>query len=223
MKLVNTEYSIELDFDENQIEILIIEAPSAMTAMIGDIWNQVHGEQGNWILSENGKVMNISKEVVCIFNPFDIDCNEKKVLNSIYKELENISKEELYEKTQSINSALVKYIEQLTGFEAYSLTYSLEPDISALLKAYDVKIDTCAGTIAEKLLEYMTIQKRICKNTVFVTVNLKQYISQDEIEELYKNLLYEKIHLLEIEAYQQKSCNYERTTLIDKDLCIVQY
>ena len=55
-------------------------------------------------------------------------------------------------------------------------------------------------------------------------VNIKQYLTENEISELYKLAMYSKIQLVLIEfnMYGEKS-EYEDIYIIDKDSCIITY
>ena len=55
-------------------------------------------------------------------------------------------------------------------------------------------------------------------------VNIKQYLTENEISELYKLAMYSKIQLVLIEfnMYGKKS-EYENIYIIDKDSCIITY
>ena len=63
MKLVNTYYNIELEILENYVTVLSVENPLVYTKIIGDIWKQVNGEDGDFVLSDGDKIKNISKEM----------------------------------------------------------------------------------------------------------------------------------------------------------------
>ena len=87
MRFVYPAYQLEVFLHENQITVLSIENPTAYSAMLHDMWNQAQGNIGGFILSDGDKIRSISKEMECIFNPFSLDCNDKKITNKLYQEL----------------------------------------------------------------------------------------------------------------------------------------
>ena len=87
MKLLHTEYDLNITFKENQIHILSIENPKVYSRILNDLWSQSHGGEGDFVLSEGEKIKNIGKEIECIFNPFALDCNDKKIIGKLYQEL----------------------------------------------------------------------------------------------------------------------------------------
>lgn len=79
--LVNTFYNLELRLIENAITVLSVEAPSAYQKIMHDFWQQYNGNEGSFILSENGKELKIQKNVECIYNPWtygEVKDTEKK-------------------------------------------------------------------------------------------------------------------------------------------------
>ena len=51
MKAIYVKYGIELSLEENQIITLVVENPKVMSDMLRDIFRQINGEEGGWILS----------------------------------------------------------------------------------------------------------------------------------------------------------------------------
>ena len=87
MKAIYAKYGIELSLEENQIITLVVENPKVMSDMLRDIFRQINGEEGGWILSENDKIFPLEKTGVLLDNPLTADCNDKKILTKLYKEL----------------------------------------------------------------------------------------------------------------------------------------
>lgn len=57
------------------------------------------------------------------------------------------------------------------------------------------------------------------KNIVFI--GLKQYLTTDELKQLYEFVYYEKINLIIIESFHSPHIHGEKCWLLDKDLCII--
>lgn len=221
MKLVNTYYNVELEMNENQITVLSVENPVAYTKIVGDFWHQINGEEGSFILSDAGKIKNIAKEIECIFNPFAVDCNNKKVISKLYQELKSQSESVLQEETLEINSHILGYLEKLIMTVPYSLKYNYDMDVNALMKMYDIQIDNQAEGLLENFVEYIKVVSRICGIKMFVLVDIKHYFTKEELQELYKSVFYEKIYLVIIEPVHTERLEGEKCWIIDKDLCII--
>ena len=87
MKLVCSEYGLEIELEENKVQVLLIEKQEIALAMTESLWRQSNGGAGIFILSAADKIHNIAKEVCVILNLFDINCNDRKILNKLYQEI----------------------------------------------------------------------------------------------------------------------------------------
>ena len=57
---------------------------------------------------------------------------------------------------------------------------------------------------------------------VVCLVNIKDYLSDEEILELYLNANYNKIHIVLVESREAKVLSNEKICIIDKDKCIIK-
>lgn len=103
MKLVYTELEQQLVFQENKVNVLVIEQKELFRRMIQELDKQISGEEGGFVLSDNNKTMKIDKEICLILNPFALDINSRKALTGLYNELGKLGlNEENYLKTCSL-------------------------------------------------------------------------------------------------------------------------
>lgn len=224
MKLVIPKYAINLPINENQISVLTIENPEAFSWVIGDLWKQCRGNMGESILSNKDEIYKMSSRVEMIFNPHAVNCNDRKILSKLYGELKELAQESLGREILEVNSSIVNLLEKVIEQVEYPIEVQYEIDIEGLLKLYDAKINVEFENLLVYLLEYMKIVKRIIKIDIFVVVNLKQFFPEEELNEFYKNLWYEKIYLVILEGYESRACkSYERHVLLDYDLCVIEY
>ena len=81
-------------------------------------------------------------------------------------------------------------------------------------------MDTEEIDMFERLLEYVKVLKSLCGVRLLVFVNVKNYLSETQIKELYKTVFYYKVNLLLVEAHQGKNLECEKNQLIDEDMCL---
>lgn len=153
--LVNTFYNLELRLIENAITVLSVEAPSAYQKIMHDFWQQYNGNEGSFILSENGKELKIQKNVECIYNPFSVNLNDKKILTKLYHELSLQSDSLLQEDGIELRESIISYFDKLLNTVPYAITYNFEFELSSIIKALYVQTDSTADTLTEKLCSYM--------------------------------------------------------------------
>lgn len=222
MKFIYSPYQLEIDIREQQITVLTIENPKAYSEILSDLWNQKEGMEGKLILSENEKVKKISKDVDIVFNPFDLDCNNKKVLTKLHQELKELTNENLLNESVEINKQILEYLEKVIDQAPYSLDYEVDFDVMNLLKIYDVRVDSLAENLLEKIVEYIKVMNRICNIQIFIFVGLKQYLTVNELEQLYEFVFYEHISVIILEAVFVKTINGEKGWILDSDFCIIE-
>ncbi len=221
MKLIHTGYNLEITLHENQITVLSVENPKAYSTILHDIWSQVQGEDGDFILSDYEKIKNISKEMECIFNPFALDCNDKRIVGKLYQELKEQAGIYLVNESVDLNSNIMEYLDKLIRYVPYVLEYNVDFDISLLLKMYGVRIESFGESLLEQTVEYLKVLSQICNVKNFVFIGLKQFFSVDELKQLYEFVFYQKINLIIIESVHSQHIDGEKCWLLDKDLCII--
>lgn len=221
MKLVHAEYGIEIELKENQIPVLVIESPEKFSELIQELYLSKQGGEGKVLLSEADKLLNMGKFLELVVNPFAIDVNEKRIVQKLYQEIESQVQEQLVLETAEIHSQLISYLEEIAGKVTYPVTFDLEENVLGLMKIYNVRLETESITLLEKLVEYFRLLHQLCRVEVIVCVNLKSYLSESELRQLYEAVFYEKISLILLENVQREKVGGERICIMDRDWCII--
>lgn len=220
--LVNTFYNFELRLIENAITVLSVEAPSAYQKIMHDFWQQYNGNEGSFILSENGKELKIQKNVECIYNPFSVNLNDKKILTKLYHELSLQGDSLLQEDGIELRESIISYFDKLLNTVPYNITYNFEFELSSIIKALDVQTDSTTDTLTEKLCSYMNLLQQLYGISIFVISNLKCLLQNTDLQLLYEYAEYNKINLIIIEPIHTPHIKDEKCWIIDKDLCIIE-
>ncbi|MCD7835771.1 MAG: type II-A CRISPR-associated protein Csn2 [Lachnospiraceae bacterium] len=222
MTLTNTAYDFTIDLKENTVYVLDIGNKIAYREIISDIWNQVNGKYGRFILSDGEKEKNIYTEMDCILNLFELDCNNKRILNKVYQEIKQVTNENMLEDVSEINTYLINFLEKSLGMVHYSLEYDYDLDISNIFKMFNVRFDTEEESLQAKLINYIRIMHQVCRINIFLFANLKQFFSSDELMQIYEALFYEKVILITVESAYINALCVEKHMIIDEDLCIIE-
>jgi len=223
LRLVYSKYNIAITFEENCSVVLQIEHSSAKQEMLYDLWQQFSGEEGGWILSEGEKELLLSRNAEVIFNPFSIDMNNKKILGKLYLELQEIITSSSKDKLPFLNAEIVRLLDKTSLHLPYVLEYSLDIDVPGLLKLYNVRLDDKEMSFTERLCTYIRNMHQLCKISLFVFLNLKQYVLKEQLLELYKFCYYEDVYVFDIESTPMSKVGSEKYTVLDKDLCLISY
>ncbi|QPK94564.1 type II-A CRISPR-associated protein Csn2 [Actinomyces sp. zg-332] len=206
-------------FEENVVNILILENPIDYRTFIEEISILAEDGESKVFFSNNFEKENFDKNVEIIYNPYDLDFNSKTITAKIQKDLESlVYDEENYIKSGEILSELEKYLQELVEKIDYEIEFE-SVNISSVLKAMKPKISIEDMTYLEKVCTYMELINKIFTKSIFIFFNLKTMVSDEELLELYKYCNYNKFSLLVCENTCKEKLEFERITLIDKDMC----
>lgn len=220
MILNNSNYENNINFEKNNIHLWVIENKVAFFNFVKVLNSQINGEIGEFILSKNLNEMPISKNICMLLDFFNIDFNNKNILNGIIKKLEiELQENDYIIKLNELNAQILNFLYSIGLSINLDISYNDELEFVKLLKTYDIKITNQSSSLIETIINYIEvlIELNICKILVFV--NLKQYLSYEEIIELYKYVNYKNFKIFLIENTNSKKIEDEKKIIIDNDLC----
>lgn len=219
MKLKIIGFENEIEF-KNNINVLIIIDRKCFSHIIECLNNKNQGIEDNeiYLLDDENNELNMEKNMLIVFDLFNLEYNSKKFLNKIYEIISNNIKlkndfiiEELIFK---LRNYLIEEINELP----FEFLMKEEIDVLDILKLFSLKIDSKNYTSilerVELIIDMLTV---VQPNTLLVIPNLKLYLSDEEIIELYKYSLYNNINLLVIEQNFTKKLEYENILIIDEN------
>ena len=224
MKLVERELGLEIELKENVISVLVIEKVGLRLSIVEELYSQVMGKEGKWILVENEKNYELGKKAEMILEPFSLELNNKKVKNKLFQDIKVVAQDYCFAQGVELHSHICNYLETLFERIPYPVKYEEEWNLSEILKAYGVELEEECDDMCEKLINYLKLIKQECAIDVFINLNIKQYLTEEQILELYKIAKYNKIQLVMIEfnmSGEKHDC--EEIYILDKDGCIITY
>lgn len=221
MKLIYSEYDIDIELSVDKVNILCIENRTVFSECIMELWNQCKSKDGKWLLSDKGNDLQVSKNVTSILNPVGLDLNDRKLLKILYQNMEADIYENKYLKLGEINSSIVSYIDEIVDRQPYAIEFDYNVSVADLLKIYNVRFSEEMDSLLELIITYVQLWHRVANIKVFVFVNLKTYLDNNQVIQLYEMLKYEQVFILLIEANYTGKLDGENVKIIDKDLCFI--
>lgn len=210
-------FNFKIDFENKSIFSLIIENKKLYRKIIEDLINNTSIDDGNIILSKNNKLIVPEKEIFVFSDYFNFDVN-KFVLNKYYKELKNLSENDFFDETVEIKEVLRNYVTKLVENE-YSIKLEEDLDISQILKAFGVKFQRNEDLLLN-LFEWIKILNELLGYEIFFFINLENFLSNDELVEFSKFILYNKYRVVFLENFNRnKLFDNDNLIIIDSDLC----
>lgn len=221
MKFVYPDIDIVIDTDVDYVNSIVIENPNIMYAMLQDINEQIMGNSGISVVSDNNKILEISKsvEIITQFIPFEI--NKKSLVNKFMTKIATHAKSaEYYEKTMEVLSEIESYLIDLL----WELDGNFEYDsiaIDSIIKAIGIKFREDYDKLSEKIIDYIELVTEYERKKLFFLVNLRSYVDDKEIEFLIETALGHNFNIILFDNCEHRKINNEKRYTIDNDRCII--
>lgn len=208
-----------IDINEGVPFHLIIENQPLFRRFVEDIHSQLSGGNGDTILSVGNTpvAMNKYADILENFAPFDI--NSKTMLSGISAAIEKVAVDENhYMETSQLIAEMEKYISELS----FSLSVAIECrklNIGTIIKAAAVAIADDFDNVIEKIISYMSLILDLGGQKLFMTLNMRSYFSDEEIEEFIGEIKRKQLCVLMLENCARKKITGTEQLIIDSDLC----
>ncbi|WP_294409555.1 type II-A CRISPR-associated protein Csn2 [uncultured Ruminococcus sp.] len=210
------------ELEEDKVLNLIIENQYIFSSVISDIHYQLNGENGDLVLAENFHPLDMRKNAELITQIIPFEINQRELINKLYTELKNVSvNENNYQFTQQLMTNVSAYIYTLSDEIDNELTIETPQDISGILKAFGVSFTENDLKLHERIIEYMTAVNKFKGERVFFFVNLRSYLTDEQTQLLYQNILLKKMTAVCIENVEHTHLKTSKTIIIDKDMCVI--
>ncbi|MBQ8425356.1 MAG: type II-A CRISPR-associated protein Csn2 [Clostridia bacterium] len=222
MKLINSKIDYIFDFSKNDTYSLVIENPNEFYSLTMELFYQCSSDlDGEWVFGVNNEIKSISKNLLLLHNYYEFSCSSKKIdslINSTI--LDALKTNDYFEEISSINSELFKINDKICEKVDLPIESSFEIDFDSIVKLLNYKIKDDLDFL-NKLITYIDIFIKIKKIKVVVFIGLFSYLSEQEIDNLIKQLRYMDIKIMFIDNYDKCPFKYVKKIIIDNDLCII--
>lgn len=222
MKLCHPDYTFQMEFREGIVQKLVVEAPEVMSEFIIDLKDQLQGNEGKWCLSHEGEILRVSDSCDLIMDIFDVDINQRKILNVLYEEMAHeIMDTNLLVDWRNVNSNVEMILNQAIDGIGYDISFG-EVELKALFKLVDLQFREKAEDHVSYLLEYLQLMSEVRKIRLFIIVNITSFLTRPEMEYLYEEMAYKKYNLLLLDVQNMVvKKEMEHTIILDKDYCVI--
>ena len=220
MIIAHPDFNYKIEINSAYVSEWIIESPELFSLYLSELESQVNGAEGKFVLSENEKVLILSKFATIIFNPIGLSINDKKVISKIYGELQEIAiGENCYIKTKEMISLLQQYLLELEYNFDFNLSINDDIDLQGLFKVFGIKVADDDLSMFEQLIQYIKIQTIVLGKKLVILVNARSFFTEEQLNELFLYTQYNEIKLLLIESFQRDFTSNTKKYIIDKDKC----
>lgn len=218
LRHVNLERELEWKETQHLCE-LIIENPKFLREVIKDL--TISEEEKEISITEGGKPLNFDKDLNVVFNPLRLDFNSKRAMSTLLKLLVKTSvSEEFYLTTNNLKTKIVKYLSDIVDAGDFEFEVSADDfTMDSIAKAVSIHIVGDEDDFVELLTDYISMMAELAGIKLFVFVNLRLLLSDNDLKRLHYNLDNHQINVLLLEGTAHERLNNVSRWLIDRDMC----
>ncbi len=210
-----------IDFDNDMINILVVENQKQLCTYIQELKHQSLGYDGHFSLYHGQECISMNN-IKVIIDLFNLDTNTKDVLTPISNIVIRTALDaDHYQKTNDALGDLSRMMIDLLS-DVDLMIESKELTIQDIVKASSIKTITSGEGILSTICDYLDLYSKYAKVKIFVFVNCREYLTDEEVLLLEQHILYNKLNVLFVESHEHKVLENESVTVIDDDLCEIR-
>ena len=221
MIITYTKEQLKIEVQENQIPVLVMEDPGIFSGFVGSFFLQSEGEDGNIVLSDGNKELALSKSSMIVSDYFSLDLNGRKIQARLFSQLKEAAADTGIGK-EDFTSLGIDLLEKIISASRFDhITYDLNLEWNDIFKLFGVRIEEDYTSLSEKILSLLRVCAQLLDLKLLAFVNLKSYLSENEVLEVYRMAGYLKLNLLMIESTERTKLPGEKIYIIDRDKCLI--
>lgn len=214
-------YDIERVFNTegSLVNTVIIENQRFFYRLLMELNAQTNGSGGKCTVSIDDMPVPMDKyvEVLDVFAPFEI--NRKPLLSKVNAALEkNAVAGEHWEETGEILRVVSEYLDKLAFDFPCDIIFP-KVAIGTIIRNAGVELRDSYSSLCEKVIDYMELVRQFDRDKLFVTVNFRSYVEDEEAEQFLQTILSHGYHILMLESSERNRLTHENRLIIDSDLC----
>lgn len=154
-------------------------------------------------------------------NAFELPWDDRSLLGEVCRRIEKdlIDDEDMRLELEKAEAALASRLMLLSGGLSADYAFGIEWDLGKCLKMLGFGVDTMPGSkLIDNLISFLSLALDAKCQKVLVFVNLKTFLTENELEKLYEHVFYTKSFVLMLENKQDNTAyRYERKHVVDLD------
>lgn len=194
------------DFDDKLL-VIKFEDPIIYREFTFDIINNLN-------YSKNNSIIDLEKYGNVIYNPYDLNLIEKKLVNALYSILQNHIKDNEIKIINEIEKNLIELLNVLFQKVSVPFEYNEGIDVSKLFLSIGVRYPIVSkASYFENLLLYIKIYVEVLYIKCFITLNLTNLLSSEEQNKF--KLYLKELDIVLIDCFVESKNN--SNLIIDSD------
>ena len=219
MNLIVDYFDNKIIFNDEYINAIEIENKRYFYRFINDLYSvYTVGYSDDLKFTQESKELNMNGIIKIYINYFDFQFDSKKYTNDISKLVNNyLDESDIKDLTNLYNKMTKIYKRSLNNID---LPLHIEDEINVENINKIIKLSISPKEeLLDNLFLLIDLEKVLRTNNLLVFVNLKQYLSKDEIVEFYKYAIYNNIKIILVDSQCYGiSLKNEKKYIIDENL-----
>lgn len=219
MNLIVDYFDNKIIFNDEYINAIEIENKRYFYRFINDLYSvYTVGYSDDLKFTQESKELNMNGIIKIYINYFDFQFDSKKYTNDISKLVNNyLDESDIKDLTNLYNKMTKIYKRSLNNIDL-PLRIEDEINVENINKIIKLSISP-KEELLDNLFLLIDLEKVLRTNNLLVFVNLKQYLSKDEIVEFYKYAIYNNIKIILVDSQCYGiSLKNEKKYIIDENL-----
>lgn len=217
MKITISYLENNVEITNDFINVLEIENKKVFFRLINDLNQICNGNVIEEIKAfSDDKEINITNKVNVISDFFNIDFSRymlsiNKLINENLKDNSDKSLLLLYKKLIQKYNSIISTVD-------LPIAVNNDVTIESLTKLFKLKVNY-KSSIIENLFSIIELERSLKSSKFIVLVNLKQYLDDNELNELYKYSIYNNVNIILVDS-QCYGCSddFEKKLIVDNNL-----
>jgi len=170
------------------------------------------------IFDETGKEITSSGKLKVYVDYFELELESKKVINDLNRYIFNNIGQEDSQLLRKHYKKMVDLCKKIFNHVDVPLKIEEDSSVDSLLKLLKIGIQV-QDDLLDNLFLVIDLENMLKLDNTLVFVNLKQYLSIQELNELYKYSIYKQVKILLIDSQcYGTTLDYEKKLIIDENL-----
>ena len=207
---INSERVLSIEVENKSYFYRIVNCFNSL--YVGDKIDEIN------FYDEKFNEINLNNKILIMYDFFNFDFNSKKNISKIYKLIEDNLDEKSLQSFNSLYSKLLKILKNELNYLDINIKLDEEYKMENILKIVKLSIEK-KDSLMDNLFLLIDLEKILKVNEVLVFVNLKQYLSKDELKEFYKYIVYNNLCAVFVDSQTYGIAdNMENKIIIDDNL-----
>lgn len=207
---INSERVLSIEVENKSYFYRIVNCFNSL--YVGDKIDEIN------FYDEKFNEINLNNKILIMYDFFNFDFNLKKNISKIYKLIEDNLDEKSLQSFNNLYSKLLKILKNELNYLDINIKLDEEYKMENILKIVKLSIEK-KDSLMDNLFLLIDLEKILKVNEILVFVNLKQYLSKDELKEFYKYIVYNNLCAVFVDSQTYGIAdNMENKIIIDDNL-----